>query len=107
MCIRDSKNVVKLPNDIEAWDSPVPGSFLGSIYIASVQMCIRDRPRSDVNMLTGSSDEDTLLANISASVMMMAPALSLIHISRLHNGFKKACRTQDTDAVRRKHNNSE
>ena len=22
--------------DIEAWDSPVPGSFLGSIYIASV-----------------------------------------------------------------------
>ena len=31
-----NKNVVKLPNDIEAWDSPVPGSFLGSIYIASV-----------------------------------------------------------------------
>ena len=31
-------------------------------------------PRSDVNMLTGSSDEDTLLANISAIVMMMAPA---------------------------------
>lgn len=27
--------------------------------------------------------------------------------ARLHNGFKKACRTQDTDAVRRKHNNSE
>jgi len=25
-----NKNVVKLPNDIEAWDSPVPGSFLGS-----------------------------------------------------------------------------
>ena len=34
-------------------------------------------PRSDVNMLTGSSDEDTLLANISASVMMMAPASPL------------------------------
>lgn len=28
-------------------------------------------------MLTGSSDEDTLLANISASVMMMAPASPL------------------------------
>ena len=27
--------------------------------------------------------------------------------AKLHNGFKKACRTQDTDAVRRKHNNSE
>lgn len=34
-------------------------------------------PRSDVNMLTGSSDEDTLLANISAIVMMMAPASPL------------------------------
>ena len=34
-------------------------------------------PRSDVNMLTGSSDDDTLLANISASVMMMAPASPL------------------------------
>ena len=31
-----NKNVVKLPNDIEAWDSPVPGSFLGSIYIAHI-----------------------------------------------------------------------
>lgn len=31
-----NKNVVKLPNDIEAWDSPVPGSFLGSIYISSI-----------------------------------------------------------------------
>lgn len=31
-----NKHVVKLPNTIEAWDSPVPGSFLGSIYIASV-----------------------------------------------------------------------
>ena len=30
------KKVVKLPGDIEAWDSPVPASFLGSIYIASV-----------------------------------------------------------------------
>ena len=28
-------------------------------------------------MLTGSSDEDTLLANISASVMIMAPASPL------------------------------
>ena len=28
-------------------------------------------------MLTGSSDEDTLLANISAIVMMMAPASPL------------------------------
>ena len=31
-----NKKVVKLPGDIEAWDSPVPGSFLGSIYLASV-----------------------------------------------------------------------
>ena len=31
-----NKKVVKLPNTIEAWDSPVPGSFLGSIYIASI-----------------------------------------------------------------------
>ena len=31
-----NKKVVKIPGDIEAWDSPVPGSFLGSIYIASV-----------------------------------------------------------------------
>ena len=31
-----NKNVVKLPNDTEAWDSPVPGSFLGSIYIAHI-----------------------------------------------------------------------
>ena len=31
-----NKKVVKLPGDIEAWDSPVPASFLGSIYIASV-----------------------------------------------------------------------
>ena len=34
-------------------------------------------PRSDVNMLTGSSDADKLLANISAIVMMMAPASPL------------------------------
>ena len=34
-----NKKVVKLPGDIEAWDSPVPASFLGSIYIASV-LCI-------------------------------------------------------------------
>lgn len=31
-----NKNVVKLPNDTEAWDSPVPVSFLGSIYIAHI-----------------------------------------------------------------------
>lgn len=31
-----NKNVYKLPSDIEAWDSPVPASFLGSIYIASI-----------------------------------------------------------------------
>ncbi len=31
-----NKQVVKLPDNIEAWDSPVPASFLGSIYIASV-----------------------------------------------------------------------
>lgn len=31
-----NKKVVKLPDNIEAWDSPVPASFLGSIYIASV-----------------------------------------------------------------------
>lgn len=30
-----NKHVYKLPNDIEAWDSPVPASFLGSIFIAS------------------------------------------------------------------------
>ena len=29
-------HVVKLPDEIEALDSPVPGSFLGSIYLASV-----------------------------------------------------------------------
>ena len=29
-------NVVKLPSNIEAWDSPVPGSYLGSIFLASV-----------------------------------------------------------------------
>ena len=31
-----NKNVIKLPGDIESWDSPVPGSFLGSIYLSSV-----------------------------------------------------------------------
>ena len=30
------KHVYKLPSDIEAWDSPVPASFLGSVYIASI-----------------------------------------------------------------------
>lgn len=29
-------NVVKLPVDAEAWDSPVPGSVLGSLWLASV-----------------------------------------------------------------------
>lgn len=28
--------VYKLPNAIESWDSPVPASFLGSLYLASV-----------------------------------------------------------------------
>lgn len=31
-----NKHVYKLPSNIEAWDSPVPASFLGSIYIASI-----------------------------------------------------------------------
>ena len=31
-----NKKVYKLPSNIEAWDSPVPASFLGSIYIASI-----------------------------------------------------------------------
>ena len=30
------KHVYKLPSYIEAWDSPVPASFLGSVYIASI-----------------------------------------------------------------------
>lgn len=30
------KHVYKLPSDVEAWDSPVPASFLGSVYIASI-----------------------------------------------------------------------
>ncbi len=29
-------NVYAMPGNIEAWDSPLPGSFLGSLYIASV-----------------------------------------------------------------------
>lgn len=29
-------NVYKIPSDIEAWDSPVPGAFLGSIWLESV-----------------------------------------------------------------------
>lgn len=28
--------VYKLPNNVEAWDSPVPGSFLGSLWLACV-----------------------------------------------------------------------
>ncbi len=28
--------VYQLPDSIEAWDSPVPGSFLGSLYLASI-----------------------------------------------------------------------
>ncbi len=31
-----NKKVYKLPSNIEAWDSPVSASFLGSIYIASI-----------------------------------------------------------------------
>ena len=29
-------NVFKLPNAIESWDSPVPGSMLGSLWLASI-----------------------------------------------------------------------
>lgn len=29
-------NVYKIPSDIEAWDSPVPSSYLGAAYLASV-----------------------------------------------------------------------
>lgn len=29
-------NVYAMPNDIEAWDSPVPGGILGSIWLASI-----------------------------------------------------------------------
>ena len=29
-------NVYQLPNAIESWDSPVPGSVLGSLWLASV-----------------------------------------------------------------------
>lgn len=32
----ESGRVYKLPNAIESWDSPVPASFLGSFYLASV-----------------------------------------------------------------------
>lgn len=28
-------NVYAMPSDIEAWDSPVPGAFLGSVFLAS------------------------------------------------------------------------
>lgn len=30
------EKVYSIPSDIEAWDSPVPSSFLGSLYLASV-----------------------------------------------------------------------
>ncbi|MBR6650382.1 MAG: ABC transporter substrate-binding protein [Clostridia bacterium] len=30
-----NKNVIKLPGEIESWDSPVPGSFVGSLWLAS------------------------------------------------------------------------
>lgn len=30
------QNVYQIPSDIEAWDSPVPSSFLGAVYMASV-----------------------------------------------------------------------
>lgn len=29
-------NIYKIPSDIEDWDSPVPGSFLGAVYVSSV-----------------------------------------------------------------------
>lgn len=32
--IEDEK-IVQIPSDIEAWDSPVPGSFLGAVFVAS------------------------------------------------------------------------
>ena len=35
-------------------------------------------PRSEVNILTGSSDGDTLLASISASVSKIAPVKPLV-----------------------------
>lgn len=31
-----NQRVYKLPSDIEAWDSPVPASFLGAVYMANV-----------------------------------------------------------------------
>lgn len=31
-----SGNVYQLPNAIESWDSPVPGSFVGSLWLASI-----------------------------------------------------------------------
>ncbi len=31
-----NEKVFALPSDIEAWDSPVPSAFLGSLYVASV-----------------------------------------------------------------------
>lgn len=31
-----NKRVYTIPGDVEAWDSPVPGAMLGSLYIASV-----------------------------------------------------------------------
>lgn len=30
------ENVIQIPNSIESWDSPVPGSVLGSLWLASV-----------------------------------------------------------------------
>ena len=31
-----NENVYQIPGDIEAWDSPVPGSFLGAFWLANV-----------------------------------------------------------------------
>ena len=31
-----SKNVYQIPADAEAWDSPVPGSVLGALWLANV-----------------------------------------------------------------------
>ncbi len=34
-CIKN-KNVYKMPSSLEAWDSPVPASYLGSLWLASI-----------------------------------------------------------------------
>ena len=32
----ENKRVYVMPSDIEAWDSPVPGAVLGSLYLSSL-----------------------------------------------------------------------